>query len=109
MAKTLNVFKKTEPDIEPVEKPFRTWPEDNIDLTDGRILPHGVGLKEGELKALDQIGDVYGVAVNGLIRYAVQQLILEWREGRVDLRPSIRRKSMKRNSGKPNELKMPIE
>lgn len=91
------------------ERPAHTWPEDNLDLTDGRVVPHGVGLKEGELKALDQIGITYDVATNGLIRYAVQLMILQWREGNLDLAPSIRKKNLKRNSGKKNELKMPIE
>lgn len=76
----LNVFSKTE----------ATTPQGQpIDLTDldkGNIQQTGVGLREGEMLALSQIGDeLGGVARNALIRYAVRMLIHEYRAGRLDL------------------------
>ena len=67
----------------------------DLDLTDldrGNIHPTGVGLRQGEIDALDAIGKVLGktllsgpVARNALIRIAVRRLIAEYRAGKVDL------------------------
>lgn len=79
MAEWQNPLAKTE---QPSGHP---WPEDNSDLDEGRIMANGVGLRLGELGALDQIGQKYDLARNALIRFAVRRLILDWRAGKVDL------------------------
>ena len=68
---------------------------DNQDLSDldrGNIQPTGVGLRQGEIDALDAIGKILGktlmsgpVARNALIRIAARRLIAEYRAGKVDL------------------------
>lgn len=59
---------------------------DNSDLDQGRILQSGVGLKEGEMQALDAIGkELGGIARNALMRYAVRRLIIDYRAGRLNL------------------------
>jgi metal-responsive CopG/Arc/MetJ family transcriptional regulator len=59
---------------------------DLADLEEGNIKQSGVGLRAGEIKALDAIGaELGGVARNALIRYAVRLLIHEYRAGRLDL------------------------
>jgi hypothetical protein len=45
----------------------------------------GVGLRAGEIAALDVIANQYGIARNALLRFAVRQFILEWRAGKIDL------------------------
>jgi len=76
----LSVFSKTDattPQGQPV---------DLTDLDKGIINQTGVGLKTGEIEALNTIGEeLGGVARNALIRYAVRLLIHEYRAGRLDL------------------------
>jgi hypothetical protein len=71
-----DLFKKTE--AEP-------WPADNSDLDEGNIRPSGVGLREGEIRALDEIAAVYDIARNAVLHYAARRLILDYRAGKVDL------------------------
>ena len=61
------------------------WPSDNSDLDEGRITANGVGLRYGEIVALDQIAQRFDLARNALIRLAVRRLILAWRSGELDL------------------------
>lgn len=73
-----------------IESPFaRTEPgqpeQDNSDLDEGNIRPSGVGLREGEIKALDAIAEQYGVSRNALIRYATRDFIIQHRAGNIDL------------------------
>jgi hypothetical protein len=58
---------------------------DNSDLDQGNVRPLGVGLRIGEVAALDQIAARYGIARNALLRFAVRWFILQWRAGKVDL------------------------
>jgi hypothetical protein len=65
---------------------------DLSDLDNGVISSTGVGLREGEIAALDAIGRVLGealgtepVARNALIRIGARRLIAEYRAGRLDL------------------------
>lgn len=74
-----SIFAKTEPQPQP--KPENP----NADLDSGNIRPSGVGLKDGEIKALDQIAEVYGLSRNALLHYAARRLILDYRAGRLDL------------------------
>lgn len=79
--KTVNldsIFAKTEPQATPARG-------ENSDLDSGNVRPSGVGLREGEINALDEIGLVYGVSRNALLRFAARRLILDYRAGRLDL------------------------
>lgn len=68
-------------------------PKPNLnDLDEGVIKPVGVGLREGEIAALEAIGAELGellgtepITRNALTRIAVQRLIADYRAGRVDL------------------------
>ena len=78
--KTVNldsIFAKTEP------QPQQESP--NADLDSGNIRPSGVGLKGGEIKALDDIAAVFGLSRNALLHFAARRLILDYRAGRLDL------------------------
>lgn len=68
----------------------RTTPEpppaDNSDLEEGNIRPVGVGLRAGEVQALDNIAaELGGIPRNQLMRFAVRWFILQFRAGKVDL------------------------
>lgn len=61
-------------------------PADNSDLETGNIRPLGVGLRAGEVAALDAItAELGGIARNALLRFAVRWFILQYRAGKVDL------------------------
>ena len=70
-------FKKTETDK----------PEIDIsDLDRGNIQSTGVGLRKGEIEALDAIGaSLGGISRNALIRFSVRRFLLEYRAGNLDL------------------------
>jgi hypothetical protein len=71
-----NIFAKTEPG---------EAPGDHSDLDAGNIRSTGVGLRAGEIAALDAIGEPLGLARNALIRFAVRRFLIEYRAGKVDL------------------------
>lgn len=72
-----DLFKKTEQDPGEV---------DISDLEKGNIRSTGVGLREGEIMALDAIGDsLGGIARNALIRFAVRRFLIGYRAGLIDL------------------------
>jgi len=78
-----NIFAKT--DIEPSDI-------DVSDLDRGRIQSTGVGLRQGEIDALDQIGAALGeymntkpVARNALIRLAARGFIENFLAGKITL------------------------
>ena len=52
---------------------------------EGRLVRHGVGLRESEHQRLKQIADEHSLAVNGLIRLAVRRFLADYAAGRVDL------------------------
>ena len=67
---------------------------DLTDLDAGNIQSTGVGLRQGEIDALDAIGRALGSelgseppARNALIRLATRKLIIEYRAGKLDLLP----------------------
>jgi hypothetical protein len=87
---TGELFRKTEPKKGP------EWPDDNSDLDEGRIMANCVGLRWGEIQALDAIAARFELARNALIRLAVRRMILDFRAGNLDLmklaedRPPVR-------------------
>lgn len=60
-------------------------PEDNSDLDTGKISPCGVGLRAGEMAAVDVIAAANDLSRNALIRLAVRLFILGYRSGKIDL------------------------
>ena len=88
------------PRVEHVEVTFPeahpSWPEDNSDLDRGSVRPSGVGLREGEITALDQIAARYDLARNALLRLAARRLILDYRTGQLDLSGLLEPKTPKR-------------
>lgn len=58
---------------------------DNSDLDEGNIKPMGVGLKGGELEAINAIAAKHKMTRNSLLRYAVRWFIVQYRAGNVDL------------------------
>ena len=73
-----DIIKKTqqEPDVE----------FDVSDLDRGNIQSTGVGLRKGEIEALDAIGEsLGGISRNALIRFAVRSFLLDYRAGNLDL------------------------
>ena len=72
-----DVFKKTESGPSEI---------DVSDLDRGNIQSTGVGLRKGEIDALDALGaSLGGIARNALIRFAVRSFLLDYRAGKVDL------------------------
>lgn len=65
--------------------------ESEVDLSDldkGNIQSTGVGLRKGEIEALDSVGRSLGdppVARNALIRWAVRYFLRDYRAGKIDL------------------------
>jgi hypothetical protein len=74
-----NVRKLTEPTELPVGAPEHDAP------ATGRTVATGIGLKESELRELDQIATETNLARNSLMRLAIRRFIQDWRAGRVDL------------------------
>jgi hypothetical protein len=60
-------------------------PADNSDLENGLIRPSGVGLREGEIMALDAIASYFDISRNSLLRLAARRLIFDFRAGRLDI------------------------
>lgn len=82
----MNIFARTEQ-----PKPEKQQP-DNSDLDLGNVKATGVGLRVGELAALDAIGAELGellgsepVARNTLMREAVRRFILAFRAGDITI------------------------
>lgn len=72
-------------------------------LDEGNIRQTGVGLREGEIEALDKIGQELGdVARNALLRYGARLLIAMYRAGRLNLAGDVQTPPAPRK-----KLKMP--
>lgn len=56
-----------------------------IDLDAGRIQSTSVGLKTGEVEALDQIGREHGLSRNALMRLVIREWLVKYRRGEIDL------------------------
>lgn len=79
--KKLEVFSRTGPGEQP--------PEDMTDLDAGNVRPIGIGLREGEISALDTIAAEYGISRGGVMRIALRLFIRDFRAGKVDLSPYV--------------------
>lgn len=66
------------------EKTTQEGQPDNSDLDTGIIQAQGVGLKTGEVQAIQQIANSTGVAKNAVMRLAVRKFILDVRSGKID-------------------------
>ncbi len=78
MAKKLNVFSKTEPE-----------PGASFALDSGHVRPVGIGLRDGEIAALDTIAGGYGLSRGSLMRIALRLFIRSYEAGQVDLSPYV--------------------
>ena len=59
---------------------------DVSDLDSGNIQSTGVGLRKGEIEALDAIGEsLGGISRNALIRWSVRRFLIQYRSGEIDL------------------------
>jgi hypothetical protein len=76
-----NLFAKTEPE--------QAGSPDNSDLDSGLIRSIGIGLRQGEVSAIDGLAESLEVTRNQLLRYAVRWFLLEYRAGRVSLAGNI--------------------
>jgi len=79
-----DLFRKTET-AHQAEQP----PADNSDLDLGNIKATGIGLRAGELAALDSIAGRLGVARNALMRALIRWALIEYRAGRLDLAGNV--------------------
>lgn len=61
----------------------------NSDLSRGKTIPIGVGLREGELNYLDEIALENSITRHEILHYAVRTFLIDYREGRVDLSPML--------------------
>lgn len=78
---------KKQTGLEDLFKKTEARPAGGVDLSDldrGNIKATGVGLKEGEIAALDAIAESLNLARNALMRFAVRWFLMEYRAGRVD-------------------------
>jgi hypothetical protein len=85
MAKKLNLddpFRKTSQEEPPA--PGQPAPVDNSDLDAGRIISSGVGITEGELKAMDTLAKQYRSTRNSLMHMAIRQFLERVRAGEFD-------------------------
>lgn len=80
--KSLEVFAKTGPGAEQPEG-------DLSDLDAGHVRPIGIGLREGEILALDSIAAEYAISRGSVMRIALRLFIRDFRAGKVDLSPYV--------------------
>jgi hypothetical protein len=57
---------------------------DLSDLDEGVIKSTGIGLRQGEIRAVDELAEGIGVSRNALLRWIVRWFLKEHRSGRVD-------------------------
>ena len=55
------------------------------DLDEGMIKSVYLGLREGELKAIDSLANRLGVPRNEVVRYAIRQLVREYDGGKAEI------------------------
>jgi hypothetical protein len=67
-----------------------SYTADNSDLDRGNIRPLGVGIREGEIKALKAIAaSLGGLSVNALCHWAIRDFIKRYRAGEIDLADKV--------------------
>jgi len=75
--------------LDEIFKPTERAPGKEVDVKDldrGNIRATGVGLRQGEIDALDAIGqNLGGISRNALIRFSVRRFLLDYRAGKVDM------------------------
>jgi len=74
MAKKLNVFSMT-----------KSESGADLDLDSGHVRPIGIGLREGEIAALDAIAAEHETSRGSLIRIAIRFFIRDYLAGNLDL------------------------
>lgn len=55
------------------------------DLDAGNIQPVGVGLRQAEIAAIDEIAASLEVPRNQVLRFAIRRFILDYQAGKIDL------------------------
>ena len=65
--------------------PSEQAPVDNSELDEGVIRSTGVGLKTGEIAAIEALAAELGITKNALMRFAMRWFILQYRAGNVDI------------------------
>lgn len=64
---------------------FKKPAGDNTDLDSGNVRPIGVGLRQGTIEALDQLGSELNLSRGSIIKLAVRLLLLGVRAGKLNL------------------------
>ncbi len=82
-----DIFKRTEPGAPPELR--SGGQEDLSDFDAGTIHSTGVGLRMGEIEALDQIAAELGISRNALLHYAVRWFLVQHRRGLIDLAGAV--------------------
>ena len=73
----------------------RDGKQDELPAT-GRIMSTGVGLKESEIEALNDIAKHTGIARNSLMRFAVRYFIKRYNRGEIDVMNYVEERVTKR-------------
>lgn len=55
------------------------------DLDAGNIKPIGVGLREGEIAALEDIAGSLDIPRNQILRFAIRHFLIDYQAGKIDL------------------------
>lgn len=76
------IFTKTEEDPKAVAGGHDPM---EIDLDAGNIRPLGIGLREGEIEALQAIADQNGLKRNAVTRFLIRWGIRQYQAGAIDL------------------------
>lgn len=101
MAKRKSTINKSEL-TNPLAKTSKQTPSGDDELpAEGLTVPIGVGLKQTEVDALDDIASKFKVSRHSLMRYAIRHFIKEVWAGRINLGEDVEQPQTK------NKLNMP--
>lgn len=90
------IFKRTDAGA-PAGKPGAgTGKPDTADLDAGLTRTVGVGLKDGEIAALEAIAGELGITRNALMRYIVRRWLVDYRAGQIDMRAAFEERTERR-------------
>ena len=70
-------------------EPARQVTGDNSDLDDGLLKATGLGMREGEIRAIAQIAAENELSANAVKRIAVRWFIIHYRMGEINLKQMI--------------------